>query len=299
MDRHTESFLEMLSAERGASGNTLAAYRRDLEDASEFLASGSVAEASADDLHRYLESLTRRGMAPSTLRRRASSLRQFFAFLFAERIRSDNPATSLNPPKARRTLPDVLSEIDVDALFAAAGAGKDSDRLTCLLEILYGTGLRVSELLTLHAVSVARDPRLLIVRGKGAKERMVPLNEAARGAIQAWLPVRQASLGEGKSPFLFPSRGRSGHLTRVRFYQILQGLAVRAGIDPARVTPHTLRHAFATHLLAHGADLRAIQEMLGHADISTTEIYTHVLDSRLKSLVLDHHPLAKKVGVPD
>jgi len=300
---HIENFLEMMSAERGAAANTLSAYARDLSAASDWLAGRGVAGislAGREDLQAYMADLGRSGLASSTLRRRVSCLKQYFSFLFSDSLRADNPATALKGPRATRLLPGVLSPGDVEKLIEAAaeGDGARPARLICMVEILYASGLRVSELLSLTVAAVARDPELLIIRGKGGRERLVPLGEPARAAIKAYLPHRVAFLAKdmagqaAETGFLFPSRSREGHLTRIRFYQMMQELAVKAGIDPARVTPHALRHAFATHLLAHGADLRAIQQMLGHADISTTEIYTHVLDSRLKQLVENHHPLA-------
>jgi integrase/recombinase XerD len=223
-------------------------------------------------------------------------LRQFYRFLLAERMRDDDPAGMLDSPKLGRPLPKVLSRVEVDRLIAAAQAkGADGGRMETLLEILYGSGLRVSELVGLPVVAAERDPTMLLVRGKGSKERQVPLSDPARAAIAKWLRTRAASLGEGeKSRYLFPSRGRAGHLTRQRFAQLLKEAAFAAGIDPVRVSPHVLRHAFASHLLEAGADLRSVQLMLGHADIATTQIYTHVVPEKLRALVEDHHPLAKR-----
>jgi integrase/recombinase XerD len=245
-------------------------------------------------------------MAPRTAARRLSTLRQFHRFLFGEGLRADDPTAGLDSPRQGRTLPKVLSETEVEALLAAARArpGAAGARLVALLELLYATGLRVSELVALPAAAAARDPRVLIVTGKGGKERMVPLSEPARDALKRYraaagkrergasteAPAAPAPRAPGK--WLFPSRGAAGHLTRQRVAQLLKELAVAAGIDPAKVSPHVLRHAFASHLLDHGADLRAVQMMLGHADISTTQIYTHVLDARLKALVRDRHPLS-------
>ena len=299
LPREGEAFIEMLTAERGASKNTEAAYRGDLANLSAFLArrKQGPATASAEALRAYLKSLDYLGMTPRTVARRLSVIRQFFRFLLAERLRDDDPASTLDSPKLGRPLPKVLSRAEVDRVIEATRGRGDADggRMATLLEILYGTGLRVSELVTLPLSSVERDPTVLVVRGKGDKERMVPLSDPARTAIASWLHVRASTLGEGgSSRYLFPSRGRTGHLTRQRFAQLLKEAALAAGIDPARVSPHVLRHAFASHLLEGGADLRSVQLMLGHADIATTQIYTHVLDERLRSLVQDKHPLARR-----
>jgi len=310
-NHHVESFLEMLVAERGAAANTREAYGRDLTDFAGFLArrGRAVHQADAADLRAYLGQLNDAGMAPRTAARRLSTLRQFHRFLFGEGLRADDPTAGLDSPRQGRALPKVLSETEVEALLAAARArpGAAGTRLVALLELLYATGLRVSELVELPAAAAARDPRVLIVTGKGGKERMVPLSEPARDALKHYraavgkrgrgaspeapaAPAPQAPQAPGK--WLFPSRGAAGHLTRQRVAQLLKELAVAAGIDPVKVSPHVLRHAFASHLLDHGADLRAVQMMLGHADISTTQIYTHVLDARLKALVRDRHPLS-------
>lgn len=297
--RLIERFLEMLMAERGAAANTVDAYRRDLEHASTHLAGrrASFATATDSDLRGYLRALHRAGMAPTTSARRLSALRQFFGFLHGENLRADNPTTVLDAPKRARPLPKVLSEAEVERLFEAVARrdGPDAVRLACLLELLYGAGLRVSELVGLPYPPTEGDPRLLRVRGKGDKERIVPLHDAAIAALRAYEAVRSHFLPKGArtSRWLFPSRSKAGHLTRARFHQLLDAVAIEAGIDPARISPHVLRHAFATHLLAGGADLRAVQRMLGHADIATTQIYTHVLEDRLRQLVTAHHPLAK------
>jgi len=299
MDPRIEAFLEAMAAERGASRNTLYAYARDLADLEAFLGATAILDATSADLDGFSASLGRRGLAATTQRRRLSAVRQLYRFLFEDRQRADDPSTGLVPPKLGRRLPKVLSEAEVDRLLAAACAqeGRDGARLTCLLELLYATGLRVSELVGLPVNAIARTGDVLLVKGKGGKERMVPLTRAAQEALAAYRPLRDGYLKGGGDPKrLFPSRGKEGHLTRRRFQQMLDGLAVIAGIDPAKVSPHVLRHAFATHLLAHGADLRSVQQMLGHADISTTQIYTHVLDERLRALVADHHPLAKRPG---
>jgi len=302
----------MLAAERGAAANTREAYAHDLKDFAGFLArrGRAVHQAGVADLRAYLGQLVDAGLASRSAARRLSTLRQFHRFLFGEGLRADDPTAGLDSPRQGRALPKVLSETEVEDLLAAARArpGAEGVRLTALLELLYATGLRVSELVELPAAAAARDPRVLIVKGKGGKERMVPLSEPARdalkahrmadlgksgrGAIAGGGAARAAPAAQAARKWLFPSYGAAGHLTRQRVAQLLKELAVAAGIDPARVSPHVLRHAFASHLLDHGADLRSVQKMLGHADISTTQIYTHVLDARLKALVRDHHPLS-------
>ena len=294
-----ESFLEMTVAERGASPHTVAAYRRDLVHFGAFLAARRTGPREADTqaIRDYLAALARAGLSPRTAARRLSTLRQFYRFLYAEGLRADDPAGAIDGPRRDRPLPKLLSEAEVEALLEAARArtGADGARLVALMEILYATGLRVSELVGLPFAAVARDPRFILVRGKGGKERIVPLSEPARRAVAAYVPLRPRFITSARGEkFLFPSRGKRGHLTRHRFAQLLKSLAAEAGLDPARVSPHVLRHAFATHLLNHGADLRSVQQMLGHADISTTQIYTHVLDERLKALVARHHPLARE-----
>lgn len=287
---------EMLRAERGASDNTVQAYRRDLAHLAAFLTgeNATLDGAGPDDLSAYLAALDRAGMAPRTAARRLSAMRQFYSFLHAEGRRGDNPTLTLEAPRRGRPLPKLVSEEEVDRLLEAAGGrpGPEGVRLAALMQLLYATGMRVSELVGLPLAAAVRDPRLILVRGKGGKERLVPLNQAAREAVQAWVEVRSRNPRLAASRFLFPSRSGAGHLTRHRFGQLLKELAVTARIDPAKVSPHVLRHAFATHLLNRGADLRSVQQMLGHADISTTQIYTHVLDERLRRLVEDHHPLA-------
>ena len=305
---HVESFLEMLAAERGAAANTLQAYQRDLNDFGKFLGARGKAidRARVEDLRAYLGHIEEAGMAPRTAARRLSALRQFHRFLFAEGLRADDPTAAIDSPRRGRSLPKVLNEAEVERLLSAARArpGPEGARLTALLELLYATGMRVSELVGLPLSAVARDPRVLIVRGKGGKERMVPLSEPAREAVKRYRAVRapgrrrgaEARVGAREArarKWLFPSWGATGHLSRQRVAQMLKELAAEAGIDPAKVSPHVLRHAFASHLVDHGADLRSVQKMLGHADISTTQIYTHVLGERLKALVRDHHPLAR------
>ena len=301
----SEAFLEMLAAERGAAGNTLAAYRRDLDHFLDFLCRHNLAcrKVDSEDLRRYLARIEAEGLAASSAARRLSCLRQFFKFLFAEELRSDNPATLLESPQAGRPLPKILSESEVDRLFVAAAEEIEEQktasgrlralRLMALLEILYATGLRVSELVALPYGAFRGGKPFIYVRGKGGKERIVPLNQRALAAA-AYLAELQAQQPEKDRPkWLFASHGSEGHLTRQQVGLLLKDLARRAGINPARLSPHVLRHAFATHLLAHGADLRAVQKMLGHSDITTTQIYTHVLEERLKALVQDKHPLAK------
>ncbi len=304
--RHLESFIEMLRAERNAARNTVEAYTRDLTDLAGFLARrrADLTTADAAALRAYLAALDRAGMAPRTAARRLSAIRQFYRFLVGEGLRQDDPVATIDSPRQGRPLPKLLSEAEVGQLLATANAmeGADGLRLATLLELLYATGLRVSELVALPVAAVMRDQRVLVVRGKGGKERMIPLHEAARAAVTAWLTARSAELRkrckDAASPWLFPSHGDSGHLTRQRLGQLLKELALAAGIDRRKVSPHVLRHAFATHLLDHGADLRSVQKMLGHADIVTTQIYTHVADERLKTLVRDHHPLAKRSRAP-
>ncbi len=291
----------MLAAERGAAANTLAAYRRDLDDAESFLKAKGVAlnAASPDHLKIYLAGLKDVGMSARTQARRLSCLRQFYRFLFTEQIRPDDPAQGLDSPKAGRPLPKYLSEKQVKALLDAAQVkAKDGPmgvRLLCLVELLYASGMRVSELVGLPWASAARDQESLLITGKGGKERLVPLGTPARSALEAWRQVRAELLGRASSRWLFPGTGGKA-LDRGEFWLELKRLAQAAGIPPAKVSPHVLRHSFASHLLAHGADLRAVQTLLGHADIATTQIYTHVLEDRLKNLVSKHHPLSKKPG---
>ncbi len=299
-----ENFLEMLAAERGAADNTLDGYRRDLEDFSGFLGKTLLSAAQPQDISRYLSDLTRRGFAETSQARRLSALKQFFKFLYAEGIRGDDPTRTLSAPKKRASLPKVLSIEDVDALIETArrlaeeGGGTTAARLRAqrmytLIEVLYATGLRVSELVALPVSAALRDARLIEITGKGGKERLVPLSRAAQAAMKDYVAFRSAEGAYDKSPWLFPSHGDSGHLTRQHFARELKELAVSAGLDPTRISPHVLRHAFASHLLQNGADLRVVQQLLGHADISTTQIYTHVLDERLRQLVESAHPLAR------
>ncbi|BDA86114.1 tyrosine recombinase XerD [Aureimonas sp. SA4125] len=306
-----ETFIEMMAVERGAAENTLSAYRRDLDDSSDFLGSRgtSLAAASSDDIRAFVSDLAARGFAASSQSRRMSSLRQFYKFLYAEGMRGDDPTGPIETARKARPLPKIMSEDEVDRLIdAAAASAADPDvtgaalararRLHALVELLYATGLRVSELVSLPRSVLRPKNRLVIVRGKGDKERMVPIGERARDALAGFAEALAALKAPGmpspaEQPWLFPALSESGHLTRQAFARDLKALAARAGIPAARVSPHVLRHAFASHLLQNGADLRAVQELLGHADISTTQIYTHVLEERLIRLVTDHHPLSE------
>ncbi|MDB5460167.1 MAG: putative integrase/recombinase recombination protein [Caulobacteraceae bacterium] len=296
----TDAFLEMMAVERAAARNTLTAYARDLGDARGFLAGKGrdLSDAAAEDIEAYFHEIGVRGLSPATAARRRAAVRQFYRFVLGEGWRQDDPSRRVDAPKRGRTLPKVLSRAEVEALIAAAGArdGASGLRLGCMIELLYASGLRISELLALPLASLARDPAYLIVKGKGGKERLAPLNDAARAAVKAYLPVRAGFLPKGvkESAWLFPSRGAGGRLTARRMAQLLDEAAAGAGIDPQRVSPHVLRHAFATHLLEGGADLRAVQTLLGHADIATTQIYTHVAEDRLREVVQSKHPLARK-----
>lgn len=297
-DRHLETFLEMLLAERGAAENTIESYRYDLEDYCRFIERKNHTLITADSnlIRLYLKSLVSLGLKQATSARRLSALRQVYRYLHAEGLRADDPTAIIDSPMRERPLPKILSEGEVNDLIHEAEKHKTPEgiRTYALLEILYATGLRVSELVGIRLSAAQADERFLVVRGKGGKERMVPLSEIARSALKNYTKIRPHFLGrKGQSEWLFPSRGKSGHLTRQRFGQQLKTLASAAGIFSASVSPHVLRHAFASHLLAHDADLRTVQHMLGHADIATTEIYTHVLEQRLKELVTKHHPLAK------
>lgn len=298
-----EAFLEMMSAERGAAANTLESYRRDLDDAAEQVP-GNLAEADAADLRTYLNGIAGRGFAASSQARKLSVLRQFFKFLYAEGLRADDPTGTLDSPRKGRPLPKTMTEAETGRLLdrAALEAGDPTGdalaatRMHALVEVLYATGLRVSELVALPLGVALRDERFFIVRGKGNKERMVPLSPKAREAMRTWLAERGRLPALARSPHLFPSASESGYLPRQVFARDLKALAARAGIAADKVSPHVLRHAFASHLLQNGADLRAVQQLLGHADISTTQIYTHVLEERLVRLVHDHHPLADAAG---
>ncbi len=304
MTAQIEAFLEMMAVERDASPHTLSAYNRDLTDAETSLSeAGGLMRADAEAVESWFADLSRRGLSATTAARRRSAARQFYRFALAEGWRTDDPSRRLDAPKQGRSLPKVLSRDEIDRLLAASAARDAAAglRLVALVEMAYASGLRVSELLGLKVDAIRRDPAYLIVRGKGGKERLAPLNTAARAAAKAWLTARDAKLkGEDgrkpeapDSPWLFPSSGKSGHLTPRRFAQLLDQAAITAGIDPSRVSPHVLRHAFATHLLEGGADLRVVQTLLGHADIATTQIYTHVATDRLAQVVQQNHPLAR------
>ena len=296
-----EAFLEMMSAERGARANTLAAYRHDLEAFAGHAKMG-LAAASRDQIKSWLARLSGQ-LAPSSQARRLSALRQFYGFLYSEEMRADNPTEAVDSPKSRRPLPKILSAADMEAMIGAATreAEKTAEgkRLLAIVELLYAAGLRVSELAGLPLDSIKGKEKFIIVAGKGGKERLAPLNQQARAAVAAYLEVREEFLPQNNARaarYLFCSRGITGFLTRQRLHQLLKGLAVKAGLDPAKVSPHVLRHAFATHLVEGGADLRSVQTLLGHADIATTEIYTHVAGERLKRVVEKSHPLAKNLG---
>ncbi|GGA62216.1 tyrosine recombinase XerD [Nitratireductor aestuarii] len=300
-----EAFLEMMAAERGASDNTLSSYRRDLEDADAFFSAGggSLATASPAGVSSWIADMGRRHFAASTQARKTSAIRQFFKFLYAEGIRTDDPTGLLDAPKKGRALPKLLSENEVKKLLdraeeeigrAQPGSSERfaAQRLSTLLELLYASGLRVSELVALPATVAKRNERFFVVRGKGRKERMVPLSTNAKRSMTAWLDERARHPGWAQSSWLFPAASKEGYLPRQVFARELKGLSARAGISAAKTSPHVLRHAFASHLLQNGADLRSVQQLLGHSDISTTQIYTHVLEKRLRDLVQNNHPLA-------
>ncbi len=295
-----EAFLEMMAAERAAARNTLTAYGKDLADAQGYLAGqgADLSDASAEAIEAYFADIGARGLSPATAARRRASVRQFYRFVLGEGWRADDPSRRVDAPKKGRPLPKILTRAEVDRLIAAAAArdGAQGLRLACMVELIYASGLRISELIALPLAALARDPAYLIVKGKGGKERLAPLNQPARDAVKAYLPVRPAFYAKGAkdSPWLFPSRGQARRLTSRRFAQLLDEAAVDAGVDPAKVSPHVLRHAFATHLLEGGADLRVVQTLLGHADIATTQIYTHVAQDRLREVVETKHPLGRK-----
>jgi integrase/recombinase XerD len=305
---HVESFLEMMSAERGAAANTLQSYQRDLDDLRAFLSGRNVrlTEAGPAELGAYLSSLSRQGFKPSSQARRLAAMRQFYKFLYAEGLRTDDPTGVLDAPKKGRPLPKTMGVDEVNRLLARAEAeAKDPVpgqlqrlRMLALLELLYATGMRVSELVSLPARVLDQQGRFLMIRGKGNKERLVPLSQSAIAAMKAYgsalAAETAAARGAEESPWLFPAASKEGHLPRQVFARDLKNLAIRAGLTPSMISPHVMRHAFASHLLANGADLRIVQELLGHSDISTTQIYTHVLEERLQQLVQTHHPLAKQ-----
>ena len=298
-----DAFLEMMSVERAAARNTLTAYGRDLADAQGFLAGRGrdLATATSEDVEAYFAAMGARGLAAATAARRRAAVRQFYRFALGEGWRSDDPSRRVEAPRRGRPLPKVLSRDEVERLIAASSS-KDEEgrakglRLVCMVELVYASGLRVSELLALPLSALAPDPAYLMVKGKGGKDRLAPLNDAARTAVKAYLDVRGSLAPKGgkANPWLFPSRGAGGRLTARRFAQLLDQAAIDAGIDPARISPHVLRHAFATHLLEGGADLRVVQTLLGHSDIATTQIYTHVAEDRLREVVQTKHPLARK-----
>ena len=303
--RWISTFLEAQAAELGAASNTQLAYARDLRDFMEWLTGNGISfeAVERENIEDYLVFCDAQGLAKSTRARRLSAIKQLYRFAFEEGWRDNNPAIQIKGPGRDKRLPKTLEVQEVDRLIEAArGSGRnplERARNICMMELLYATGMRVTELVSLPVSAARGDPRMLLILGKGGKERMVPLSPDARASLAEWLKQRDAEEerarknGKPTSRFLFPSRGKLGHLTRHRFYALIKEFAVTGGVSPDKVTPHTLRHAFATHLLANGADLRAIQTLLGHADVATTEIYTHVLDERLKELVLDHHPLSK------
>ena len=304
--RRIEAFLEAKSAETGASQNTLSAYARDLADFHEFLIDKKqdLMQVDMAGVEAYLVDLVNRDLSQSTRARRLSAIKQFFHFCLEENWRADHPALQITGPGRGKSLPKTMTVIDVDRLMdcaiTTAKGAVERARNACLMQVLYATGMRVSELMSLPLAACRGEPEFLLIKGKGGKERIVPLSPPASAALTLWLyhrdqeEERKVNEGHDASPFLFPSRGKLGHLTRHWFYQNIKNWAVHAGIDASVVTPHTIRHAFATHLLANGADLRVIQTLLGHADVSTTEIYTHVLDDHLRDLVMDHHPLSTK-----
>ena len=295
-----EAFLEMMAVERAAAKNTITAYGKDLADAADYLAGRGrdLGDAAAEDVEAYFGALGARGLSPATASRRRAAVRQFYRFVLGEGWRADDPSRRVEDPKRGRPLPKVLSRHEVDAIIAAASAkdGAQGLRIGCVVELIYASGLRISELTALPLAALARDPAYLMVTGKGGKDRLAPLNDAARKAVKAYLEVRGVFLpkGDQANPWLFPSRGKTGRITPRRFAQLLDEAAADAGVDPARVSPHVLRHAFATHLLEGGADLRVVQKLLGHADITTTQIYTHVAGDRLAQVVASKHPLSRK-----
>lgn len=294
-NKYINAFLDILTAERGASTHTISSYASDLNDLNAFLmAKGTtLVKATHDHLKSYLHILADKNhLAPKTSARRLAAIREFYRFLFSENIIKKNPTDYLSSPKIGKSLPKYLSETEITALLNIADNPKDI-RLKTLLELLYATGMRVSELVGLPLTAVPEDKKTITVVGKGRKERMIPLGEPAAEALEKWLIHREKKLPFGRvNKWLFPSRSSSGHLTRIAFFNQMKTLALKAGIEPMRVSPHVLRHSFASHLVAHDADLRSVQKMLGHADIATTEIYTHVLEDRLKKTVENSHPLS-------
>ena len=290
---YIDIFLESLGAEKGRGLKTLESYGRDLKQVESAI--GDLAKANAADLQGFLTGLSRRGMAANSMARKVSVLRGFYKFLMMEKIISENPAARLETPRREKKLPGVLTEQEIDLLISSAGDIKNRVRLRAMIEVMYASGLRVSELCGLPLTALLGDR--LLIRGKGNKERIVPMHDGAREALEKYMEIRENFIGgkeKDTAKFVFPSTGKSGHITRDAFFKIIKKCAVLAGISPERVSPHKLRHSFASHLLAGGANLRAIQVMLGHEDISTTQIYTHVMPEKLKKEVFEHHPLAKK-----
>ena len=295
-----EPFLEMMVAERGAALNTVQAYRRDLNDFFIFLNTQGVSptETSTNIIQDYVHHITKQGFSAKTQSRRLSAIREFYRFLFSENRIKQNPTDYLELPKIRKSLPKYLTENDVDSLISEAKT--ENVRLYTLLEVLYASGMRVSELVGLPLSAVTQETKRLYIVGKGNKERIVPLNDQAYAALEKWLQHRENSMRPGaRSKWLFPSYSKSGHLTRDGFFKELKKLALQIGLDPHKVSPHVFRHSFASHLVAHDADLCSVQKMLGHADIATTEIYTHILQDRLKKVVEKSHPLAYNTSAKD
>jgi integrase/recombinase XerD len=291
-----EGFLEMLLTERGAAANTIDGYRRDMEEFNSFVVKrgSDLKKCQSSHIQSYLKFLDDAGLKNSTQARRLSAIKQFFLYMLGDEFRTDDPSMNIDSPRGQRRLPKYLTEEEVARLLeATSGTEPDRLRMASLLQLLYATGLRATELVTLPFPALRDQDRFLIIRGKGNKERLVPVNQSAKDALKDYLEIRDNFLsGNRHSKWLYPSRGETGHLTRQRFGQLLKALAIEVNIDPKKVSPHVLRHAFASHLLANGADLRSLQKMLGHSDISTTQIYTHVLQKRLMEVVSTHHPLA-------
>lgn len=295
MNYSAEAFLEMMSVERAVSEKTLDAYTRDLNNFSSFFGS-DIDKADEKDIRNYFKSLSKNGISASSVARRLSCLRQYYGFLFQERLREDNPTLALETPKMSRSLPKNLTEEEIEILFDEAYKikGPEGLRVCAMLEIAYATGMRVSELISINISALSGERKMLRVTGKGNKDRLIPLTEKSRESIENYLKVREYFMKESESIFLFPSRSKVGHITRQRFSQLLQNIVKKTSIDENRVSPHVLRHSFASHILSNGADLRAVQKMLGHSNISTTQIYTHILEERKQTLVQNKHPLAKK-----
>ena len=296
-DHQLQLFLDMMATERGSAKNTLLAYLTDIQDFGVFIKGKPFVSATQTDLRAFLAYLTKQGFSPRTQARKTSALRKFYEFLLQEKAIAQDPTISLDRPKIGRSLPKYLSETDITKLITTIHENTSPEglRLAALLEIFYASGMRVSEVMSLALAQIQLDREFLIIRGKGDKERLVPLSIPAKKSIDEYLAIRPYFLVDNRpSPFLFPSKAKQGYLTRQRMGQLLKELATKSGLPPKKISPHVIRHAFATHLLSHGADLRVVQQLLGHADISTTQIYTHILDERLKDLVFDHHPLAKK-----